>query len=133
MARTPSTVRCRILREVFLLLVVLQVQRCQGRINRPDNIVRYRNNAEQDQQQWQRQRRTEQNDGGDDGVDDTVDDTSYQRYAYPPKICKDGIVQVTSLQTVCDSPYTFYYGNGANRNSESCNYGDKATITAYFE
>jgi len=49
------------------------------------------------------------------------------------EVCEDLIVQVTSIQTVCDSPQTFYYGSGVNRNSRTCNYGDKATITVYFD
>lgn len=44
----------------------------------------------------------------------------------------NGIVQITSLEVLCDSPYTFYYGNGAHRNSAYCDYGDKATIKVSF-
>jgi hypothetical protein len=43
--------------------------------------------------------------------------------------CEDSVVEVTYLAISCDSPYTFYYGNGANRDSVTCDYGDKATIS----
>lgn len=43
--------------------------------------------------------------------------------------CKDSVVAVTYLTILCDSPYTFYYGNGANRNSPVCDYGDKAALS----
>ena len=54
-------------------------------------------------------------------------------YAPALEICEDLIVQVTSIQTVCDSPQTFYYGSGVNRNSMTCNFGDKATTTVNFD
>lgn len=57
----------------------------------------------------------------------------YDQQYYDLETCEDLIVQVTSLSTVCDSPQTFYYGSGVNRNSDSCNYGDKATTTVYFD
>lgn len=66
----------------------------------------------------------------DDYVSDYAND--YVNYT-PLEICEDLIVQVTSIQTVCDSPQTFYYGSGVNRNSMTCNYGDKATTTVYFD
>ena len=47
-------------------------------------------------------------------------------------ICKDKTIQVQSISSYCDSPYTFYYGNGAHRKSEVCDYGDKVTITVNF-
>ena len=43
--------------------------------------------------------------------------------------CNSTYIAVHSLSILCDSPYTYYYGNGAHRNSETCDYGDKATIT----
>eukprot|EP00538_Stauroneis_constricta_P012159 CAMPEP_0119569200 /NCGR_PEP_ID=MMETSP1352-20130426/40995_1 /TAXON_ID=265584 /ORGANISM="Stauroneis constricta, Strain CCMP1120" /LENGTH=154 /DNA_ID=CAMNT_0007618715 /DNA_START=123 /DNA_END=584 /DNA_ORIENTATION=+ len=48
------------------------------------------------------------------------------------KNCDDSIVKVTSASILCDSPYTYYYGNGAHRNSAYCDYGDKATIDVCF-
>ena len=57
----------------------------------------------------------------------------YDQQYYDLETCEDLIVQVTSLSTVCDSPQTFYYGSGVNRNSKSCNYGDKATTKVYFD
>jgi len=48
-------------------------------------------------------------------------------------ICDDLIIQVTSIQTVCDSPATYYWGSGVNRNSLTCNFGDKATTTISFD
>jgi len=44
------------------------------------------------------------------------------------KVCEDSVVAVTYMSVLCDSPYTFYYGNGANRKSYVCDYGDKATL-----
>lgn len=44
-------------------------------------------------------------------------------------VCKDSVVAVTYMTISCDSPYTFYYGNGANRNSPVCDYGDKASLS----
>ena len=63
--------------------------------------------------------------------------TRYSIYTNPPPslsltLCDDSVVAVDSLAVVCDSPYTFYYGNGANRNSIDCDYGDKATIRTSF-
>ena len=48
-------------------------------------------------------------------------------------VCDDSVVAVTYMSVVCDSPYTFYYGNGANRNSYVCDYGDKATLSVQLE
>lgn len=48
-------------------------------------------------------------------------------------VCDDSVVRVTALYAVCDSPYTFYYGNGANRNSPVCNYGDKLSFEVDFQ
>jgi len=44
------------------------------------------------------------------------------------EVCDDSVVEVIELYILCDSPYTFYYGNGANRNSPVCNYGDKISF-----
>jgi hypothetical protein len=43
--------------------------------------------------------------------------------------CDQGVIQVLNITYFCDSPYTFYYGNGAHRRSDLCDYGDKATIS----
>lgn len=43
--------------------------------------------------------------------------------------CDSTYIDVHSLSILCDSPYTYYYGNGAHRNSEACDYGDKVTLT----
>jgi hypothetical protein len=56
----------------------------------------------------------------------------YKSYEPPQSIalsvCADSVVAVQYLTVLCDSPYTFYYGNGANRHSIRCDYGDKATL-----
>jgi len=46
--------------------------------------------------------------------------------------CEDGTIQIANISVSCDSPYTFYYGNGATRDSPVCDYGDKATLTVGF-
>jgi len=46
--------------------------------------------------------------------------------------CENSAIQVRKMEVLCDSPYTFYYGNGANQNSPLCDYGDKATISVQF-
>jgi hypothetical protein len=57
---------------------------------------------------------------------------SYSTYSQPHElaldVCEDSVVVVTQMTVLCDSPYTFYYGNGANRNSYVCDYGDKASL-----
>lgn len=45
------------------------------------------------------------------------------------EVCKNSVIAVTYMAILCDSPYTFYYGNGANRNSPVCDYGDKAVFS----
>lgn len=56
-----------------------------------------------------------------------------KNYAYDQAlaidVCRDSVVAVTYLTILCDSPYTFYYGNGANRNSPVCDYGDKGVLS----
>ncbi|KAI2513755.1 hypothetical protein MHU86_538 [Fragilaria crotonensis] len=47
-------------------------------------------------------------------------------------ICSNAAIQVHNLTYYCDSPYTFYYGNGAHRKSETCDYGDKVTVAMKF-
>lgn len=48
-------------------------------------------------------------------------------------VCDGAVVKVTRLYVTCDSPYTFYYGNGASRNLPVCNYGDKISIDTRFK
>ena len=48
-------------------------------------------------------------------------------------VCENSVVAVTYMSVLCDSPYTFYYGNGANRNSYVCDYGDKATLSVQLQ
>lgn len=48
------------------------------------------------------------------------------------KVCDDSVVRVTSVSILCTSPYTFYYGNGAHRNSNVCDYLDKAMVKVSF-
>lgn len=48
-------------------------------------------------------------------------------------VCDESVVRVRELYLICDSPYTFYYGNGANRNSPVCNYGDKLSMELSFQ
>ena len=74
-----------------------------------------------------------------DCEDNYYDDPNYDaNYAYTSngfldfETCPDGVVQVTNVKILCDSPYEYSYGNGAKRNSPACDYGDKATITVYF-
>jgi hypothetical protein len=43
-------------------------------------------------------------------------------------VCDNSVVRMTFLSSSCNSPYTFYYGNGGNRNSETCNYGDTMNV-----
>jgi hypothetical protein len=47
--------------------------------------------------------------------------------------CANTMIQVTSAQVTCDSPYQYYYGNGAKRNSYLCDHGDQASITVFFK
>lgn len=63
--------------------------------------------------------------------DATDDDVAYSSGAQVQP-CEKGVVQVTSIDLLCNSPYTFYYGNGANRQSQVCDYGDKANIEVSF-
>jgi len=56
-------------------------------------------------------------------------DDDYVPQSLPVFVCDDSVVVVTFLTVECNSPYTFYYGNGANRQSSVCDYGDKATVT----
>ena len=48
-------------------------------------------------------------------------------------VCANSVVQVKSVTIGCSSPYTFYYGNGAHRNSMYCDYLDKATVQVQFQ
>lgn len=46
--------------------------------------------------------------------------------------CKKPTISVNSVTILCDSPYTYYYGNGAHRGSTVCDYGDMATVLVNF-
>jgi hypothetical protein len=48
-------------------------------------------------------------------------------------VCPDSVVQVNKVEWSCDSPYTWYYGSGAHRNSATCDYGDKMSLTIKFQ
>jgi len=61
------------------------------------------------------------------------DDANNDDSATQIEICDSTTVQVSSVQVLCDSPRTYYYGNGANRNSVTCDYGDKATVSVTFD
>jgi hypothetical protein len=79
------------------------------------------------------------NNNADNSADNYYNNNNYDAdYAYTNngfldfKTCSDGVVQVTNVKIVCDSPYSYSYGNGAHRNSPLCDYGDKATVSVYF-
>jgi hypothetical protein len=65
-----------------------------------------------------------------------TDDGDYEDYAVDTsqvvQVCKNSVVEVKSITVTCDSPYTFYYGNGAKRSSPTCDYGDKVTLEVEF-
>jgi hypothetical protein len=46
--------------------------------------------------------------------------------------CEGSTVWVNSVTILCDSPYAYYYGNGAHRGSTVCDYGDMATVMVNF-
>jgi hypothetical protein len=54
-------------------------------------------------------------------------------YAQELDVCENSVVEVTSVTVTCNSPYSFYYGSGAHRNSQVCSYGDKATMDVTFD
>ena len=58
--------------------------------------------------------------------------TEYYYGARDFSVCDGSVVKVMELYLLCDSPYTFYYGNGANRHSPVCNYGDKVSFEVRF-
>ena len=58
--------------------------------------------------------------------------TGYYNGARDFSVCDGSVVRVMELYILCDSPYTFYYGNGANRHSPVCNYGDKVSFEVRF-
>lgn len=66
----------------------------------------------------------------DDAANDDFYDAEASSSAVVP--CEKGVVQVTSISLLCNSPYTYYWGNGANRDSQVCDYGDKANIEVSF-
>jgi hypothetical protein len=65
----------------------------------------------------------------------SYDDDLYsaEDYQHSLEVCDNSVVEVTTISVICSSPYTFYYGNGAHRNSPTCDYGDKAAITVNFD
>eukprot|EP00545_Synedropsis_sp_CCMP1620_P006047 CAMPEP_0119028838 /NCGR_PEP_ID=MMETSP1176-20130426/39627_1 /TAXON_ID=265551 /ORGANISM="Synedropsis recta cf, Strain CCMP1620" /LENGTH=255 /DNA_ID=CAMNT_0006985071 /DNA_START=1 /DNA_END=768 /DNA_ORIENTATION=+ len=62
-----------------------------------------------------------------------ADDGDYEDYAVDTsqvvQVCDESLVEVANITITCDSPYTFYYGNGAKRSSPTCDYGDKVTLS----
>jgi hypothetical protein len=62
------------------------------------------------------------------------DDDRYsgQDYQQSLAVCDNSVVEVTAMSVTCSTPYTFYYGNG-HRNSPTCEYGDKATVTVNLD
>jgi len=66
------------------------------------------------------------------GDDNVQTDDAYGLSSQLVVPCEKGIVQVTGISLLCNSPYTYYWGNGANRNSLVCDYGDKAQIVISF-
>lgn len=49
-------------------------------------------------------------------------------------ICSNSNVQVTSIQMLCDSPGTYYYGSSNSyRKSESCKFGDYVNFALTFD
>jgi cbb3-type cytochrome oxidase subunit 3 len=49
------------------------------------------------------------------------------------KNCQSATIRVNSVKILCDSPFTYYYGNGAHRASPVCDYGDMATVMVDFD
>lgn len=78
------------------------------------------------------------NNGGSSSSYETYTDDYYsnsysEREGMQFTVCEDSVVQITYLTMICNSPYTFYYGNGAHRTSPVCDYGDKLTVKASFK
>jgi hypothetical protein len=48
-------------------------------------------------------------------------------------VCDGSVVAVKSVSVLCDSPYAYYYGNGAHRKSLYCDYGDKVALTVSLD
>lgn len=63
------------------------------------------------------------------GSEDAAVDDDYYNDEFKMNVCQKGLAVVNFLEVLCDSPYTFYYGNGAHRNSRTCDYGDKVSIS----
>ena len=55
----------------------------------------------------------------DDAANDDAAAAGDDAYAQTVVPCEKGVVQVTGISLLCNSPYTYYWGNGANRNSRS--------------
>ena len=70
--------------------------------------------------------------GGGYGDDDDDGNSNYDAGA-PLEVCQNSVVALSAMEALCNSPYTFYYGNGANRNSLYCDYGDKSNIYLSFD
>jgi hypothetical protein len=73
-----------------------------------------------------------QNNDDDKAQDSAYWNTNTDDYSPTLVTCEDGAVEVTSVTILCDSPYTFYYGNGAHRSSQYCSYGDKFSLSVEF-
>jgi hypothetical protein len=73
-----------------------------------------------------------QNNDDDKTHDSAYWNTNTDDYSPTLVTCEDGAVEVTSVSILCDSPYTFYYGNGAHRSSQYCSYGDKFSLSVEF-
>lgn len=48
-------------------------------------------------------------------------------------VCDGSVVAVNDVTVLCDSPYAYYYGNGAHRKSLYCDYGDKVALTVSLD
>jgi hypothetical protein len=74
----------------------------------------------------------EDQDGNEGEAENDAECEEYDEKTIGIQNCENSVVQVTSVKILCDSPYTYYYGNNAHRNSQLCDYGDKAMVTVYF-
>jgi len=46
--------------------------------------------------------------------------------------CDDSLIEIQSVQVLCDSPGTYYYGQGGYRKAETCKLEDKAHLYGTF-
>jgi len=58
---------------------------------------------------------------------------SYSYYSNSLSVCSDSSIDVTGVSLLCDTPGVWYYGSSGYRNSQSCQKGDKATLTVTFD